>query len=95
VSEQNLAAKTMRFETSKVEPGTPYPDEPSVTIDPGWYVIGWSDDNDECAELILKVDQAEDEEAAARFVAERLSAPSLERVDVEGFNSEGEWVEGR
>lgn len=74
MTEVDLSDKVWRFETQRVEPGTPYPDEPSELIDPGWYVNGWSDDNDEGATLILRVDQAEDPKVAAKFVAERLSA---------------------
>ncbi|MFI6302144.1 hypothetical protein ACIBCH_09755 [Amycolatopsis thailandensis] len=72
MTEVDLNTTTFRFEVQEVAPGTSYPDEPSVLIDPGWVVVGWSDDNDECAELILRVDQAEDPKAAAEFVAQRL-----------------------
>lgn len=67
----SLETKMLKFCTEKVEQATPYPDEPSMMIDPGWYVIAWADDNDESPEFVLKVDSGADEDVA-KFVATQL-----------------------
>lgn len=56
-------------------PGTPYPDEPSETVPPGWYVMGGQPDDDEATPYVLRVEQSPDSDgaAAARAVAARLN----------------------
>lgn len=67
----------------EITPGTPYPDEPSETIPPGWYVTGGHPAEpsvDEGARLVLRVEQAigpDDtvltDETLAKAVADRLN----------------------
>lgn len=64
-----------------IKPGTPYPDEPSETQPPGWFVFGgFSDDPEEGAAFVLNVEQALDRdetgmslERVAKAVAARLN----------------------
>lgn len=51
---------THEWRAVEVKPNTPYWDEPSEMMDPGWFVVGGpkSDDPEESAPLILKVELA-------------------------------------
>lgn len=64
----------------EVHPGTPYVDEPSVMVPPGVYLAGgFSDDPEDGADLILRVEQALDVDdrwshlSLAKAVADRLN----------------------
>lgn len=78
---------TADYRAVKVEPGTPYYDEPSKVIPPGWYVLGSSTYDDEPApDVTLKVESAYDAngddvtERFARRLAVLLAAAFTEEV---------------
>lgn len=70
---------TESFQVRKVVPGTPYVDEPSEIVPPGWYVFGG--EYDEGSDVVVRVEHAVDlmgedaEERVARRIAGALSRP--------------------
>lgn len=67
-----------QFYARHVEPGTPYDDEPSVEIPPGWYVVAASEP-DEGPDIVIKIEDATDYNgnditgALARKIADLLT----------------------
>lgn len=66
---------TENFQAHYVHPGTTYLDEPTVEVDPGWYVVGERAGEEEGHGLILKVEEAWTDAAddAREAVAKRLA----------------------
>jgi hypothetical protein len=62
-------------------PGTPYPDEPSETQPPGWYVFGgFSDDPEEGAAFAIEITEALDRDDTGMSL-ERLAAVVAARLN--------------
>lgn len=88
----DLDLRDVEWSAYEVKPGTPYEDEPSETIDPGWYVHGFLPDHDprDAPPVIIKIEGAYDEhgcdrgERLARRLVEVLSLAELgDRYEVD------------
>jgi hypothetical protein len=56
----DLDLRDVEWTVHEVKPGTPYDDEPSEMIPPGWYVHGFprGDDPFDASPIIVKIEQA-------------------------------------
>lgn len=71
---------TDEYRVHFVKPGEVYPDEPTVEIPPGWYVLGAEHWDEPCSSIVIKIEEAADStgrdvrEQVAEKVAELLAA---------------------
>lgn len=84
-TDQTAPEMTTDWAAVHVDPGTPYADEPSQMVQPGWYVLGASED--EGSDVVIYVEEALDvhgasdiREHVANLIAERLRGADREQL---------------
>ncbi|MEV8610233.1 hypothetical protein AB0383_20290 [Amycolatopsis sp. NPDC051373] len=71
-----FAGVRVQYRAGEVLPNTPYPDEPSEMIPPGWYVIGRAVDDHAEDQVVIAIDEAfgDDGEDLRGQIAEAVAA---------------------
>lgn len=82
------------YKAEYIAPGTTDPEEPSVTIPAGWWVVGMADTNDEAPDVLIHIDLAVDndgnliDEEIANRIAAGLATPPAEAEPRVFFNGD-------
>ena len=80
---------TDEFVAHYTKPGTPYTDEPSETVPPGWYVLGRNYHDEEALDVEIRIEHAVDkdgndvEEYMAKLIADRLQDSGAAQMHAE------------